>query len=322
MSEETGTATDVTTAPDTGGSNDAPTTNTALSQSVSDDSSVSTDVSTTNMQEQTATNAPALDYFKSMPDTWRTELANGDEKRLKQLDRVSDMGVLIDNYFNAQEKIRKGEVSSGLPDNPTEAQLKDWREANGVPETYEGYAPQLEEGLVLGEDDNRIMENVYKAAHTHNIPAKAISDLTNEFLKARQVEYDAEMAQDGIDQQTTVRQLKESWPGGDYDTNLNMIQGLMNQLPSSVKDAFLGGRLSSGKAIFNSPEIMVFFADIARKLDPAGTVVPNVANPMQSIADEIKALESRMTEPEWYKDKEGNERLLQLYEAQERMRAS
>ena len=65
---------------------------------------------------------------------------------------------------------------------------------------------------------------------------------------------------------------------------------------------------------------MVFFADIARKLNPAGTVVPNSNNPTQAISDEIAKLEGRMGEDEWYKDQESQTRLQELYTAREAMK--
>jgi hypothetical protein len=116
----------------------------------------------------------------------------------------------------------------------------------------------------------------------------------------------------------TEGQLKEAW-GGDFTTNNNMVQGLVNQLPESIKDAFKNARLPDGKAIFNSPEIMVAMADWARKINPSATVVPNSANPMQTINDEIKALEGQMGTPEWYKDKDAQKRYQDLITAKEGM---
>lgn len=77
--------------------------------------------------------------------------------------------------------------------------------------------------------------------------------------------------------------------------------------------------MADGKGMLNSPEVMVFLADLARKVNPGGTVVPNSDNPIQSIKDEIATLEARMSEDDWHKDTDANNRLEALYEAEEQM---
>ena len=273
--------------------------------------------------------AGVVDYFGTAPEDWRSqaltkagfEPGEDFDKALKQLERVSDIGTFTKNYLSAQDKIRSGEISNGLPENPTDEQMAAYREANGIPATPEDYQVQLEDGLVLGEADERIMGEIYKVAHENNIPSEAMSAMTNMMLQGRQAEADARISQDGVDQQTTDRQLKEAW-GGDYQTNVNMVKGLINQLPESVKEAFESARLPDGKAVFNSPEIMIAMADWSRKINPAATVVPNSANAMQTIKDEIAELESKMGTPEWYQDKDAQKRYQDLITAQQQMAAS
>jgi hypothetical protein len=113
--------------------------------------------------------------------------------------------------------------------------------------------------------------------------------------------------------------LKETWQG-DYQQNVNLVTGLLaSQFPESVHDLLISARLPNGKAMFNSPEVMVAFADMARKINPAATVVPGVNNPAQAIVDEIANLEKEMGTPEWYKDTAKQKRYQDLLEAKERM---
>ena len=72
--------------------------------------------------------------------------------------------------------------------------------------------------------------------------------------------------------------------------------------------------------MFNSPEVLAWFNDVARKVNPAGTVVPNANNPVQAIDDEIKALESKMGMPEWYKDTQSQERYRELVNARSNLK--
>jgi hypothetical protein len=164
------------------------------------------------------------------------------------------------------------------------------------------------------------MGEIYKVAHENNVPAEVLNTLTNTMMQGRQAEADARISQDGVDKQTADRQLKDAW-GGDFETNLNMVKGLVNTLPETIKEAFGDARMADGKAMFNSPEIMVAMADWARKINPSATVVPNSSNPMQSMNDEIKSLEDRMGEPGWHKDTDAQRRYQDLITAKEGMQA-
>lgn len=282
----------------------------------------------TDAPAPTVTDAPApatTNLFAEPPENWRQSLLEvagfeGDEvqKRASQLERVLNPGVLVKNYFSAQDRIRAGELSNGLPENPTPEQLADWRTAQGIPAAPTDYELSLEKGLVLGDEDVRIMAPVYEVAHKNNVPAKAMNDMVNAFLTARVAETDALVQQDGIDSQQATQALKKSW-GSEYMININKAQGLISRLPDSVREAFEQARLADGRMVFNSPEVLVFFADIARELDPGGFVVPNSNNPTQAISDEIKALEARMGTKEWYADKEAQNRYMMLIEARDKM---
>ncbi|MCG7985059.1 MAG: hypothetical protein JAY90_20205 [Candidatus Thiodiazotropha lotti] len=232
---------------------------------------------------------PPTPFHQSLPDDWRNQLAGEDEKRLKQLERHTDLMSVIKSGFEAQDRIRKGEMSNGLPENPTDEQMAAWREANGVPESAESYDIKLDDGLVLGDSDNRILEGVQSVAHEENISNEALSRITSAMLKGREAEAQAVAQQDGIDTQTCDRQLKEMW-GGDLETNKNIVANHLSQLPESVREDFMNGRLASGKAWFNSPEIMAFFADSARTIDPYATVVGGGHNKAQHVQTEIQMM--------------------------------
>ena len=263
---------------------------------------------------------PPAAWFDSAPEDWRQQLAGEDEKRLNQLSRITDVKSFAESYFNAQDKIRSGETSNGLPDNPTDEQMNAYREANNIPATVEDYSLALDEGLVLGEADERIMGDVYKVAHENNVSNDVVSQLTNAMLKGRDQEEHAIQQQDGLDLQTADRQMRDTW-GQDYEMNKNLIRGVLNGLPETVKDEFASARLANGQAVFNSPEMMNFFADAARAMNPSATVVPaGTGNPMQAIEGRKAELEARMSSPEWFKDNAAQKEYRDLLEAQERMK--
>ena len=273
-----------------------------------------------------ATPAPAADatpapsWYDSAPEDWRQQLAGDDEKRLNQLSRITDVKSFTDSYFNAQDKIRSGETSNGLPENPTDEQMSAYREANNIPATIEDYNLALDEGLVLGEADERIMGDVYKVAHENNVSNDVVSQLTNAMLKGRDQEEHAIQQQDGLDLQTADRQMRDNW-GQDYEMNKNLVRGVLNGLPETVRDEFASARLANGQAVFNSPEMMNFFADAARAMNPSATVVPaGTGNPLQAIEGRKAELESQMGTNEWYKNTSAQKEYQDLIEAQARMK--
>lgn len=269
-------------------------------------------------------------FISSLPAEWREQTVQAlgiedsavKEKYLSQLSRYPSFDKFAGAFFEQRELISKGQHKQGLPANPTPEQLTEYREQNGIPAKPEDYALTMEEGLVLGEDDQRIMQGVTAVAHKHNLSQSAMSDLTNAMLKGRVAEQEAIMAQHGIDQNTCTRQIKEAW-GSDKETNLNVIRGLANTLPDSIRDNFLSAQLADGKMLFNSPEFMVWMADVARQLNPSATVVPNSSNPSQAISDEVKRIEDVMrNDPdEYYRDQAMQNRYRQLIDTQDKMRA-
>ena len=269
-------------------------------------------------------NTPA-NYFGSVPDSWRTDLVahaglEGDEAKAfsNVLERVTDFGAFAKNYKQMQDKIRAGELSSGLPENPTDEQLAAWREANGVPQDGKGYELNLAEGVELDPDQQEIFAGVYDAAAGLNINNDQMSGIVNAYKQVEQQIIEKQQAQDGVDQQMGVQMLKENW-GADYQTNINLIDAKLNLLPESVRDTFKSARLADGRALLNSPEVMMFLAETFRQADPAATVVPGDANPSKTIQQEIAALEARMGTPEWYKDNGAQQRYIELVEARNRM---
>ena len=277
--------------------------------------------------EPEPTPEPSDKFYANLPDDWREQsvasLGIEDEaeqaKRVEQLKRLPDFNTLIKNYFEQEKTISEGlKPQYGLPEGATEEQVAEYREANGIPESPDKYELELGDGLVMSEEDTRIAGEVFKVAHEENLSASTMSKLNNAMLAARVKEEEAIRAQDGVDSQTAIRQLKETW-GPDHQINLNITEGLLQQLPESVRDDFMSARLANGKALFNSPEVAVFFADIARKVNPAATVVPNTNNPVGTINEEIKKLESEMGTPEWFKDTDKQKRYQELVDAREGM---
>jgi len=262
-------------------------------------------------------------FYTTMPEDWRDQVAKsygveGDElaKLTGQFERYKDLPALVKAGIEAQDKIRKGETSSGLPENPTDEQIAAYREANGIPESADKYELSLGEGLVLSDEDDRILSGVKEAAHGTNISNEALSQITSAMLAGRQKEAEARTAQDGINAQDAERLLRENW-GQDFEANKNALDASITRLPESVRDLFKNGRLQDGRAILHSPEMINYLVDMERQINPMASVVPNDANAAQAVDSEIAALEAKMGTPEWYKDEASQKRYQDLVTARD-----
>jgi hypothetical protein len=138
-------------------------------------------------------------------------------------------------------------------------------------------------------------------------------------FKARSSEIEALQARDVMEQQEAHRILKEHWGAGNYPANSNAAAAFLKRLPEAIRGDLVAGRLANGKAILNSPEVVSFFAQMERELNPAGSVVPNSANPVQAVRDELATLEKRMVADKgWYKDTASQNRYMELVTAQQK----
>ena len=116
------------------------------------------------------------------PADWRQKgltaagVAADDKGALAMLERLGSPGDLVKKVLEQEKLIRSGQHKQALPKDATDEQKAAWRKDNGVPETPDKYDIALPDGLVIGENDKPIVDNILKAAHGVN--------LTNDQTKA------------------------------------------------------------------------------------------------------------------------------------------
>ena len=259
---------------------------------------------------------PAGPTWFSADADWRKEIAGDDESKLNVLKRYTDPNAMANALFEARGKLNERAQSAALPDDASDEQVAEWREANDVPATAADYKL---EGVELAEIDREELAPKFETYHSMNLSNAQVTQLVaaDQAQEAREIELLQQ--QHNLDMQETTKLLKAEWKG-DYEPNINLIKGLFSSvLPGDMLDAFFTARMGTGKALFNSPEVMNAFADMARKINPAATLVPNVANPRQSIEGRIAELQKMMAEPGWHKNTAANQELDQLLVAQEEL---
>ena len=264
-------------------------------------------------------------------DDWRAALVGEDEKLLKFLGRFQSAKAFAEAAHKNVQLVRD-RTGHKLPENPSEAELAEYRKQNGIPETPAGYHEKLDD-LIVGDDDKPFVNQYFEAMHKLHAPpglAKAGLSVYYGIVEEQalaQAERDSEVNQQGVDV------LREEW-GGDYRRNLTAISNYAATLPEPVREMLVGkdmgngirdfSRMPDGTRLGDNPEVLKWLASVALEANPLATVVPGAgANQASSIAEEMAAIEKTMRENRgaYNKDEKMQARYRELIEAQQKQKA-
>lgn len=264
---------------------------------------------------------PPADKPGDWPTDWRAKLSP-DGKHSKTLDRFASPNAILDSYLALRQKVDSGELKSvtPYPDKGKPEEQAAWRKAHSIPESHDGYSLKFADGLVIGEADKPFVDDFLKAAHAANSTPDQVNGLLHWYYGNQEKAVQAQAEKDTDYLKGTEDTLRAEW-GGEYRSNINMIQGLVDTMPADVKDAFANARLGDGTALLSNPQMARWLVHTARTVNPTATVVPGAgANIAGAIDDEISQIEKVMkTDRKTYnKDEKMQTRLRDLYAARER----
>ncbi|MGX8939337.1 hypothetical protein ACWWJF_00685 [Symbiopectobacterium sp. Eva_TO] len=267
-----------------------------------------------NVPEKEPVQAP-----QKFPDNWRDQLAGDDAKYRKQLERYSSPEALAKAHRELQAKLSSGELKAAkLPEKPTDEELANWRKENDVPDKSDDYLDGLPSGIVFDDADRARVGSFLAEMHSKNVSKEHVQAAIE--WNQRQIEQEmVERHERNLAaQQSTEDELRQEW-GPEYRRNINLINGMLEGLPQDAKELFLGAQTADGVSIFNNPGVAKFFVDLARQVNPVGTVVPGASN-ISAIDTEIEQIEKVMKENRsaYNKDSKMQDRYMQLLEAKER----
>lgn len=255
-------------------------------------------------------------YDGMVNHNWRDDFAGDDDKFKSTLERFSTPADMGTAYREAQGLIRSGQGRTPPAEGADDADVKAWREANGIPLEAVGYMDNLPDGLVIGEEDREIMGDFMGVLHGMNVPPNvghAVIDWYNQFTEQAQ---DDLAEADSTHHQETEDQLRQGW-GGDYRANINLIGALLDStFGDEGKEVILNARDPDGRAIMNIPGVLESLAELSRKVNPVAQLAPSGGDPAQTLNDEIGQLEKYMRDdrPSYNKDEPAQARLRQLYD--------
>jgi hypothetical protein len=263
---------------------------------------------------------PPVKPVGDFPDDWREKLAGDNEKMLNMLKRFGSPKALAEAYDSAQTKIRSGIKAPTLSENATPEEITEFRKANGIPETPDGYDLSLPNGLVIGEVDKPYVDKFVEKMHGLNATPSVVKAAIEGYYQLAQ---EADAAVRGLVEQqksTNDTELKTEW-GGDYQRNLNIVSTYLNNHFGEAGEILANAYDAQGLPLGNNATVLRKLLALAHDHDPVGATIPAVGmSGADQLTSEIETLEKRMkTDPTWHKDTKANNRYMELLTAREKI---
>lgn len=255
------------------------------------------------------------------PSDWRQQMAGGDAKRLKQLERYASPQDVWNKAVALEGRLTAGELKPTLPKNASSEVLAEYRKAHGIPETAAGYSDHLKD-LKLDDADKPLVDQVVAAAHAVHASPEAVKAMVGVWPKLKEAAAHRQHELDSQAQQVGEDTLRGEW-GGEFRRNMSLVHQLLDGTgDKTLKDQVLGGRLADGTPIGSSPAALKMLLGVALQANPTGLVLPGGnADPSGSIREELKKIDDvrRKDRKSYDKDTAMQERERELIGAAQRM---
>jgi len=217
------------------------------------------------------------------------------------LKRYDSPRAALDALFAARQRIDSGEVKAALPKDATPEQLTAWRKDHGIPEKPDGYLEKLPAELKLEDSDKQVLAPYLETLHKHNIDPATAAELIAVRAQALDKMVETRVQDDEKMRVATEDQLRAEW-GNDYRANINNIHSMLKGAPPEVAEAFLSARTPDGNPLFGTKEAVQWFAQLARTINPFGTLVGGDGGALDQ-----KGVDARITEIEVLMGKQDSE---------------
>ena len=228
----------------------------------------------------------------------------------KLLGRFTDEEAFVKGAVQAHEKLRAGEVATGLPEDPTDEQLASYREANGIP--VDGKYDLTSSVRELTDMDVEMLGPVAEIAHKHNISQDALVELMDSYMGETDKIVDQMHTQDNLDAAEFTKVAKENW-GGEYTINMNRANNQLNLLPEAIRDQVKQAKMPNGMGIMNSPEFMTWLVNVDRTITPLDPIKGGAEATLNDARSIVAKAKERMRDDSigWHKDKKGQQEYMQ-----------
>lgn len=259
-----------------------------------DDTATTTDKTVVTDDKATTT---ATDTTTTAVDDWRSRMAGEDAKALTWLGRYPTEADFVKDAKKRFDTVRDGKLLKPLGDDPSEAEVKAYRDAMGVPEKAEGYLDKLSGGLVVGADDRPIVDKFLEKMHAANAPA-SVTDAALQAYYGIVAEQDAAIAETTAAAKVSCEETLREEYGADYRRNTTAAEAYLGTMPAEFQAAINEGFNGKGVPLKSDPVVMKQLVTLALEANPLATVVPGAGtNQASAVAEEIGSLKKLMGDP-------------------------
>lgn len=280
----------------------------------------------------------ALQPKPALGEKWREEIAEhyaaGDKKaytrELKRLERITDPKALYGMWRELEGKWTSGDLVKKPGKDATPEEIAQYHKQIGAPEKPEDYFDQLEleNGVVIGDADKPLVEDVAKAMHEVGTTPEQMNRLLNWYYGNLEDQAAAMDDADDTFRRESESALKEEF-GAAYKRKINAIPALFNTAPggsdakneNSLYARLIGGRTADGKVIGDDPDMLRFLAFLSHEINPAAAVVEDGDMTGKSIDAELKEIAQfrRDNKRDYFKDEAIQARERELIEAKQKI---
>lgn len=281
----------------------------------------------------TTTTTDATKTAPSWRDDWRETMAGGDAKELERLKRFTDPSALFKSYRALEQKLSTGELKAQLPADATPEQLTEYRKANGIPETPDGYLKDLPSNIVIGEQDKELFGDFAKDMHAANASPKEVQAALGWYYKFAEKLQAADAKASSEFRRQAEDTLRTDF-GKDYHENLERGGEVLAMAPAEIRPLLQNARLPEytradgtkvpSVALGDHPDVAKWLASISRELNPARTLAPAGGGAaFGSVNDEIAAIEKfiQTNRGEYFKDNAKQARYRDLLAHRDKLKA-
>jgi hypothetical protein len=253
----------------------------------------------------------------------RETLAGGDEKLLQSLERYKSVEAVSKAFREARNAAKTAGKPLTLSDKATEAEVKAYREAYGIPDEAADYPLNFREGFEASEVDKALLDSAKEYVHAKNGDPRTAGIMMEWYQDAmlqQQQELSANLANVA---KKTQSELRAEW-GGEFDGNISAAGELMkSQLGEDGFKDMMSLRLMDGSRLQDNVAFVKMMAQLGNDYYGGNAImngdVETTSRTVQEKIDEL--LQLRLDSPEKYKSDEVQGKITALYAQRAKLQA-
>ena len=195
-------------------------------------------------------------------DDWREQASGGDEAKLKLAKRYGSPAGILKALQETQAKLNSVSIKPPKPDPSDEKAMAEWRKAEGIPETAEGYVFSDAIKAQMTDADKPLMSSFTDYAHKAGAPQSAVDLAAGWYFGAMEKMEADRKAKDAQDAEALETTLRQDW-GREYKANYELGRRYLSSVPG-VGQEWANAVLPDGRLLGNVPEFVQWASDQGR----------------------------------------------------------